>query len=57
MSAISLFGCILCYKAPVLYLFSIVAVAVLDVDLAVPYLSSNVPFPMHGLKEVFHFQA
>jgi hypothetical protein len=53
---ISLFGCILCCKAPALCLFSIVAVfaVVLDV-VAVPYLSSNVPFPMHDFKWVFHF--
>ena len=34
----------------------LVAVAdVLDVDYAVPSSSSNVPFPMHDFKEVFHF--
>jgi len=27
----------------------------LDLDCAVPYLSSNVPFPVHGFKKVFHF--
>jgi hypothetical protein len=56
MFVISLFGYTLCYKALVLCLFSIVSAAVLDVDLAgVPYLSSNVPFPVHDFKWVFHF--
>jgi hypothetical protein len=63
MSEISLFGCILYCKAPVLCLFSIVlaaAVAVADfvvyvhyVDfdfVAVPSLSSNVPFLMHDFR-------
>jgi hypothetical protein len=35
-------------------LFSIVLVADFA---AVPYLSSNVPFPMHGFNGVFHFHA
>jgi hypothetical protein len=52
-----LFDCILCCKALVLYLFSIVSAAVLDVDSAVPYPSSNVPFPMHDFDGVFHFDA
>jgi hypothetical protein len=59
MSEISLFGCSLYCKAFALYLSSIVIdAAVLDVDFAdVPYLSSNVPFPMHDFKWVFHFHA
>ena len=52
---LSLFGCILCCKALALYLFSIVAVV--DIGLAVPFLSSNVTFPIHDFKEVFHFGA
>jgi hypothetical protein len=42
MSVISLFGYFLCCNALVLCLFSIAFV-----DSAVPYPSSNVPFPMH----------
>src|ERR1051325_3188016 len=51
MFVISLFDCILCCKALVLSLFSILF------DFAVPYLSSNVPFLMHAFNEVFHFHA
>jgi hypothetical protein len=42
--AISLFGCILCCKALVLYLFHIA------LDSAVPCLSSNVPIPVSVFK-------
>jgi hypothetical protein len=56
MFAISLFGCILCCKAPALCLFSIVSADVLDFA-AVPYLSSNVPFPTHEFEWMFHFDA
>jgi hypothetical protein len=53
MFVISLFGCILCCRALALYLFSI---ALVDL-LGVPYLSSNVSFPMHDFGRVFHFDA
>jgi hypothetical protein len=57
---ISLFGCSLYCKALALSLFSILfdaVVDVLDLDSGVPYSSSNVPFPMHDFKWVFHFHA
>jgi hypothetical protein len=56
MSALSLFGCILYCKAVTLCLFSIV-IADLDVDFAVPCLSSNVQFYHACFNKVFTFHA
>ncbi|MFL6382013.1 MAG: hypothetical protein ACJ72S_12085, partial [Nitrososphaeraceae archaeon] len=53
--AISLFGCILCCIALALCPFSSVSAALDVLDSAVPYLSSNVPFPMSVFKKAFHF--